>query len=635
MKRVPLRIIIEAVVLLCVIGFAVYVRTAPSDVLWAGDAGLQNDGRYDDEQVVVLLYTVDIKVNPDGSYTQLSHQRKKIQKESAKDAGELEILYDSSYQKIRNIHAYTILPGGKKLRYSEINEFAVNEEAGSYSNEKRKTITMPEVNVGSVIDLSYTKKSSKADIEGHFYDQIYLSYSEPVKVFRYSISFPGTMKPRVFSYNTKAAPEVRKKGDRTVYTWEQKNLDKDREEDFAPPYYEIWPYALITTVDDWKTVSEWFWKLISKNMAANEEIRAKVKELTRGKSKAGEKAEALVQYIRENFRYVSMSFWSNRYEPHPVTEVFKNKYGDCKDQSTLLIAMLREAGVEAWPALYAQEDEDRVYPDVPQLTYFNHVIVVFKEGDKTCYLDPLTKGYHAGEIPPAQKGAWLFVVNDKGGYLDRIPVEPDALGISHTEKHYAIKPGGRSPMSLRRVFDREDSIDYREKFDGMSADDKKDYSKELEKARPGISVLALTHSDTKDDFAPFTMNIRANVSNAAVRQGRIVLVTPDYVNPGTDFVTSDRLYDSVFLTTYQEQCTAHYRIPAGYKILELPPDFRLSTGVLEYSDRFAQKGVEVTQVTQVVWKRGRVKIAEYPQFQARVDELAQHQKNLIILEKEK
>ena len=60
------------------------------------------------------------------------------------------------------------------------------------------------------------------------------------------------------------------------------------------------------------------------------------------------------------------------YEPHDVALTFENRYGVCRDKAALLVALLRLAGVEAYPVLiHAGAKMD---PEIPS-PYFNHAVV--------------------------------------------------------------------------------------------------------------------------------------------------------------------------------------------------------------------------------------------------------------------
>ncbi len=63
------------------------------------------------------------------------------------------------------------------------------------------------------------------------------------------------------------------------------------------------------------------------------------------------------------------------YQPHPAADVFKNKYGDCKDKATLLITMLGHIGLRGYPALVGTRGDIEADPKTPTLATFDHMIV--------------------------------------------------------------------------------------------------------------------------------------------------------------------------------------------------------------------------------------------------------------------
>lgn len=60
-------------------------------------------------------------------------------------------------------------------------------------------------------------------------------------------------------------------------------------------------------------------------------------------------------------------------------DVLVNKIGDCKDVSTLGIAMLREVGITAHYVLVNSGDEER-RGNIPPSIDFNHCIVAVENG---------------------------------------------------------------------------------------------------------------------------------------------------------------------------------------------------------------------------------------------------------------
>ncbi len=119
--------------------------------------------------------------------------------------------------------------------------------------------------------------------------------------------------------------------------------------------------------------------------AVTPEIQTKADELTKGLTGQTEKEHALYNFVSTQFRYVSLSFGTGRYQPHAAAEVLANGYGDCKDKHTLLAALLKAEGIEAWPALIgAGLKFDETLPSPAQ---FNHVITYLPSGKDEHWLD--------------------------------------------------------------------------------------------------------------------------------------------------------------------------------------------------------------------------------------------------------
>ena len=142
----------------------------------------------------------------------------------------------------------------------------------------------------------------------------------------------------------------------------------------------------LTTFKTWEEVGAWYSSLQQSQAAVTPEIQARAAEITKGLTTDDAKTRALYDYVSTKFHYVSLSFGVGAYQPHPAEDVLVNGYGDCKDKHTLLEALLKASGIEAWPALmngaYVKID-----PDVPSPGQFNHVITYLPRNGSPRWLD--------------------------------------------------------------------------------------------------------------------------------------------------------------------------------------------------------------------------------------------------------
>lgn len=591
------------------------------------------DSKYRDSPLVQLLDETEIEVHSDGTCVATYHEINKIQKESARDKGECQLSYDESYQQVKDVKVAVVTADGRRLPPSKEQEFSEDSKDAVYSSEKVRMLSLPEVNVGSSIDKFYRIEDRKALFPNQFSYLFFLNSYTPTKMLRYRLSFPETMPVRILHYNTKYAPVKESSGGKVTYTWELRNLQPLRSEEHAPSEYETAPLVMVTTHNNWESISQWYWSLLKKNIAVNDEIRSKVSTLVKGKSTWKDKAEAILDFIRKDFRYVSMSLGANRYEPHPAAEVFTNRYGDCKDQVTLTLAMLKEAGITAWPALFISEDDGIMFKDAPSITYFNHVILTIEMDGHKYYIDPLVTGYRIGEIPPEEKGAYLYVVNDKGGYCDRVPADDDGLCSTEEQDTYIIKPDGSALFESDAKLDREDSIEIGKMLGEMNDDDRKDLLKSIEKKSVGAKVIEFSHSGRENPYTPLSMKLKMEIPNIATVQGRLMIITPDYLRPDIDFVTTERTYPVVFRTSLKSSSTIHYQLPEGYKIHEIPPALVINHPLLSCKISFSNQGSIINQESQLIYRRGRIELSDYKGFLDICATIQKYLNNLIIVEK--
>jgi hypothetical protein len=105
-----------------------------------------------------------------------------------------------------------------------------------------------------------------------------------------------------------------------------------------------------------------------------------------------EKLTVINEYVRENIRYIANEKGISSIVPHPSSEVFEKKYGDCKDKAFLVSAIAKEYGIEVIPALTSTE-ESLSFSGI-HINFFDHVICSYKSENQYLFFDP-TEEYMA------------------------------------------------------------------------------------------------------------------------------------------------------------------------------------------------------------------------------------------------
>ncbi len=165
--------------------------------------------------------------------------------------------------------------------------------------------------------------------------------------------------------------------------WTVRDVPPIEEEERMPPPFSLAARAEIayfapggTAVASWDGVGRWYAELTSGRRTTSPEIAEKARQLTAGKTDFDSKVRNLASFLQTDVRYVAIEIGVGGFQPHPAGDIFRARYGDCKDKATLLSSMLKEVGVESDYVLIHTE-RGVVNATVPS-SIFNHAILAIE-----------------------------------------------------------------------------------------------------------------------------------------------------------------------------------------------------------------------------------------------------------------
>ena len=138
-----------------------------------------------------------------------------------------------------------------------------------------------------------------------------------------------------------------------------------------------WGDAAVEGTDNqWRALGQWFTTLEADRPAPSPEITAHVQNLIAGAPDFFTKLSRITESIQKDIRYFIVERGIGGLQANHAADIFRNRYGDCKDKTTLLISMLRVAGINAY---YVPVDDRRgiVDPENPSV-YGNHMITAIE-----------------------------------------------------------------------------------------------------------------------------------------------------------------------------------------------------------------------------------------------------------------
>lgn len=602
---------------------------------------LSFEEKHKDKAAIFLLYDVNIKVNEDWSYVSKVHQKTKILKEEARNLGEIQLGYDKGRDKITVEQACSVTPDGKKHKYSRIQDLKSYDGYPIYTDSMTKVITLPEVNVGTVLERETTRVSKGFPMENAFWYLFYFDFTMPAKEINFTITWPKKLKIQYKAFNLDYKPRITENGSTITYSWHLEDIYKSSEnEDYLPPPTpdNVTSAAEFSSIQNWSNISNWYYSLIQKNLKINSQIEEAAKKVLKDKTTTKDKIRAVLEYIQDNFRYVSMSFGDNSLVPHSTDSVFQNKYGDCKDLSLLCVAMLKVAGIESNVALFRDEFSiTDPQHDLPVPALFDHVVVVIKdEKGKSLYVDPLLKGYDIGEYPLYYQNAYTFIITANGGKFERLPIFAVERDYGKKEINTIINPDGSALSETTSLWTLDSSIDAKEKLKGLDNVQKEDFYQRLNAmVADGGEVLERKWENFDNRYGRIKSYIKFKQRDAyLVSDGMIIIDVSGYQRE-IEFTKEKRENPIFFPGASCYETVTTYQIPKGFRVLSIPSNIDKDIGFFSVKREYKRDKDKVIIREVAKYKRIEIPKEQYPRVKEFFDKLPSQTQQRIVLKRTK
>lgn len=589
--------------------------------LWLGfmQAGQSADTRdYTKEPMVVQTMTTEVIFSQDGAREWRQTLAVRVQSEGVlRQLGVLSFPYGSANEEMTVDYVRVRKADGSVVATPQSSMVDTTAEiatsAPTYSDLRQKQIPVKALEVGDVLEYAVRSSQRKPEVPGQFwYQQVFLDntviLNESLTVSMPKDTFVQVVSPKL-KYETQEAAE------RRIYIWRRSQLEPSKTQDNKQATGENEAVRVrLTTFRNWEGVGSWWRTLAAPEATVTPAIQEKAKELTAGLSSNADKARAIYKYVSMKFRYISISFGEGRYRPHSAEDVLANQYGDCKDKHTLFAALLKAAGVEAWPALIGagiKFDESVPAPD-----QFNHVISVLPEGGKYVWLDTTQEVAPFGLLSQGIRDEEALVIPTSGKpFLLKTPAEPPfrtseivdvkaTLGEDGTlAGHFDLQVIGYSALELRSVFRQVAPVQWQELAQQISGS--LDYGGD-------VSGVDIENLDDLDKPFHYAYNYK-RTKYSAWEQAKITPPLPfAWFGPGDE---AEKPKEPFWAGSPGEICfRASVQLPKGY-FIEPPANVSLTSEFADYSAQYSFENGTFSTNRKMTVKKSKVGLDQWANYQ--------------------
>ena len=371
--------------------------------------------KYKNESVIYEKIATTASYNADGTGDKTMEVIESVQTDGGvRQAGLLTFTYASDNEKLSIDYVRVRKPDGSIVVTPpdsvEDMPTQVTRVAPLYSDQREVQIPVKSLSAGDTLEYKIHYTITKASAPNEFWGAANFLDSAVVLDQSFTLSYPDGEYVEILDSNYK--PKVTDQNGRTAYYWHTSQLTPTAKLKLPTPDPNALPDISYTTFKTWQQVGDWYAGLAKGRDAVTPDLKAKVNDLIAGKTTDEEKIKAIYHFVSTQVRYIGVDFGIGRYQPHTAETVFENQYGDCKDKDTLLSAMLKAAGYDAWPALIGTTM--KLHTDLPAPSQFDHVITVVSLPKGIIWLDSTPEVTPYRYLMPQIRGKEALVIPTNG-----------------------------------------------------------------------------------------------------------------------------------------------------------------------------------------------------------------------------
>ncbi len=597
-----------------------------------------------DAKAVVLLEDKLLTVDPGGKTTLRFRQVIKILRPRGREYA-TPVAWFRNDRKLLSFHVWTIGPDGHQytVKDNEIVERGAEAWGILFNDVRYKTASPSGADPGGIVAYEFVQEAPIYSGEESWF------FQNPIPTTRsvFEVDLPPGWQHRAIwcryasTQPTEVAPNH--------YRWELTNIPgidlvdvplAPREDALAGRMVVHYAANALPDGDQlWTRIGEWYNQLAAPKTEAPAEIASQSRQLADPNADFMIRLQQVATFMQQQIRYVGIEIGIGGLIPHSAADVYRNRYGDCKDKVTLMIAMLDAVGIRS---TWVMVDVSRGVVDAgtPSLVG-NHMIaaieipkgydnprlkavVTARTGKRYLIFDPTNQYVPIGLLPTYLQGGQGALMAGADSQVIPLPVLEPGNDTVDRSAEFELAADGSLKGSVTVSREGASSDDLRHFF-AMSSD--KEMRESLEKSlRRDFSEFELTSENVqnvRDLDKQLTMRYDVSVTSYAKNAGTLLLIRPRVLGSDVTLLRDEpRKVPIQFEAIGDWRDSYELKIPPGYSVDELPDPVDVDTDFASYHSAVKAEGQTLRYTREYVVKKLIIGADRYPalcNFEARIN----------------
>jgi hypothetical protein len=577
----------------------------------------------------VEKYSVTYDINADGTGREsLEIQKRCSTNECIELFSTFKQVFNSNLQKLKVVDAYLVKTNGKiiKVPSNLITDRPTpqTEAAPAFSSLRELEIKFPDWRMGDAAYVKVEGVTTKPLLDGRFDALEVFSLLFDWKYIEVNVTAPVGYEIFIDSAGLDGGKLADENG-RSRWQFKKENVAKIDFEPIMNPL-SVSPRFALTTFRNHADLGSALWQIFKTKAAVTPEIQALADEITKGASTPSQQASAIYDWVNRNIRYFFIVLDRGGWVPHDSTQIIKNGYGDCKDYTVLIHALLKAKGIDSVPVLIRSE-LGNWFPAVPTMDYFNHVILYIPS--LKLFADATMPNTRLGLIPQSIVGKQAVLAGEKSGLIE-LPKDNPVDNQILSDVTYSFAESGSVKAQTRNTYVGRTEILFRPIFADTTYGKDPSTIVKLMLAFYGLNGdgKMIKSSDPRQVGEPFSVDFETSVEDFTTFSPTGKLKLPIGLNminlaEMAQLATTDSRKTTLEIGASRLRENITIDVPSTVKIVAPPRSVNLNTAIGSFSVNPEIKDGKLHISRELLITKDSIEPSEYPYFKDLINKLVE------------
>lgn len=563
----------------------------------------------------------EIKISRD-SFTIKTLQKIYITEKSSQDLSQF-VLIENNFTKIKSIKGKVLDNDGKKIRKLKKSDYETwlgNPNYNMYSDDKYTGIDLSNFQFPYYVEFEYIIEFSSLAFLPNWFPQ---NFQAPVD--NASISITSDDFDNLDIQIEKGDLEITFSENNGTKIWKMKNIPKLPYQRSYPPEALYKNGLLIKalnfkygdqagSINSWKAYGIFYNNLVEGVQDLKfDDIKTEInfeKNSTRLDT-----ISSIYRYIQDNTHYIANTYGIHGWKPHNTSDIFKNKYGDCKDLTFLFINILKFYNIKALPTLITTRSSGFIDPEYPS-NDFNHIICCIP-GEDTLWIDCTSDFATVEDLPYQDEDCNVLVMDGANSGIQKIPVSNCDQNYSKFTSSFDLQETGSILITGQLYYGGNSAQHVRAVLRDESPQKQKEIITEwLGEYCPKITLkeYQLKNFDSKDK--ELIISFKLTGIRYANKNSNRLFFNPNFYHRLTENLEKPekRIFNFMYKYPHSQLDIIQIKIPSNIEVEAMLEDQNVSDENMDYSIKIYQKDNIISYTRERRSKRKHICLNNYDTF---------------------